>query len=69
MELMKGWVGVGAPPSSLTGLTSLHPMDPISMNYQLIIKGTIAKTTPLHCGMEGESGSLYPTPATRDVIK
>lgn len=23
----------------------------------------------LHRGMEGESGSLYPTPATRDVIK
>ena len=50
MELMRGRVGVGAPPSSLAGLTSLPPMDPISMNYQLIIKGMIAKT--MHCIVE-----------------
>lgn len=68
-ELMRGRVGVEAPLFLLAGLTSLHSMDPISMNYQLLIKGTIAKTTPLHRGMEGGSGSLYPTPATRNVIK
>lgn len=68
-ELMRGRVRVEAPPFSLAGLTRLHSMDPISMNYQLLIKETIAKTTPLHSGMEGGSGNLYPTPATRDVIK
>lgn len=49
MELMRGQVG-GASPFSLAGLKGLHPMDPISMNYQLIIKGMIAKT--MHCIVE-----------------
>lgn len=61
MELMRGQVG-GAPAFSLAGLTSLHPMDPISMNYQLLIKGTIAKTTPLHRGRERVGDSTPPQP-------
>lgn len=68
MELMRGQVGVGRL-LFISRLNESAPMNPISMNYQLVIKGMIRDHA--HCIVEWKErvGSLYPTPATRDVIK